>query len=48
MDTTTPITTHERRIHSDRRAMSIYRRRRDIDRWHEQRRLERDIKEVWE
>lgn len=45
MDTTTPITTHERRIHNDRRAMSIYRRRRDIDRVQDEMKLRRQLKE---
>lgn len=43
-----PITKYERRIQNDQRAASIYARRRDIDRWHEQRRTERELREVVE
>lgn len=48
MDTTTPITKHERRIQSDQKATSRYRRQPAIDRWHDQRRLEQQLKEVWQ
>lgn len=43
---TTPITTHQRRIQNDQRATDRYRRRPDIDRWHEERRLERELGRV--
>lgn len=44
-DITRPLTTHQRRIQDDQRAKSIYARRRDIERWHEQQQLERELKE---
>lgn len=43
-----PITKYESRKRNDLRATSRYRRRPDIDKWHEQRRLERQMKEVYE
>lgn len=48
MENTTPITKHEQRMKDDNRASSIYSRRRDIERWHEQRRVERETREVYE
>lgn len=46
MDTnTTPLTKHQSRIRNDMRAHSIYAKRRDIDAYHEQRRLERQLRE---
>ncbi len=48
MDTsTTPITKYESRTRNDLRATSRYARRRDIDAWHEQRRLAQQLEEVW-
>lgn len=46
MDSTTPLTTHQRRIQDDQRAKSIYSRRRDIDRRHDEMRLERELGRV--
>ena len=43
---TTPETKWQSRTRSDMRATSRYARRRDIDRLHEERRLERQIAEV--
>ena len=43
-----PLTKHDMKKRDDRRAESIYARRRDIDNWHEQRRVEREIREVWQ
>lgn len=40
-----PLTNWDKRIQDDQRSKSIYARRRDIDAYHEQRRLERQIKE---
>ena len=45
-DTTRPLTKHQVRVRSDVRARSIYARRRDIDRYHERKRLERELKEL--
>ncbi len=49
MDTTTtpvtPLTKYESRVRNDLRATSRYARRRDIDAWHEQRRLEAQLRE---
>ncbi|MCL7941190.1 hypothetical protein M8009_12930 [Halomonas sp. ATCH28] len=42
----TPMTKHQSRIRNDQRATSRYARRKDIDRWHERRRLERELQEV--
>lgn len=41
----TPITKHESRKRNDMRAHSRYSKRKDIDRWHEHKRLERELKE---
>ncbi|WP_277810652.1 hypothetical protein [Chromohalobacter canadensis] len=43
-----PITRQQQRNDDDRKAASIYARRRDIERWHEQRRVERETREVYE
>lgn len=43
-----PITKQQQRNDDDRKAASIYARRRDIERWHEQRRVERELREVYE
>ncbi|MGM0783861.1 MAG: PA3496 family putative envelope integrity protein [Pseudomonadota bacterium] len=40
-----PITKHQSRIINDQRATSRYAKRKDIDRWHERRRLERQLQE---
>lgn len=40
-----PITSWEQRKIDDQRAHSRYARRRDIDAYHEQRRLEREVQE---
>ena len=45
-DITRPLTKYASRIRNDQRATSRYARRPDIDRWHEQRRLERELREV--
>lgn len=44
----TPITKHQSRKRNDMRATSRYAKRPHIDRWHEQRRLERELREVYE
>ncbi|NWO10195.1 hypothetical protein HLV40_07265 [Chromohalobacter salexigens] len=43
-----PITRQQQRNDDGRKAASIYARRRDIDNWHEQRRVERETREVYE
>lgn len=43
-----PLTKHDMKLRDDHRASSIYARRRDIERWHEQRRVERELREVWQ
>jgi len=43
--TTTPLTKYQQRVRNDMRAHSRYARRRDIERWHEQKQLERELKE---
>lgn len=43
-----PITKHESRKRNDMRAHSHYAKRKDIDRWHEKRKNERELLEVWE
>jgi len=48
MESTTPITKHQSRIKNDNRASAIYAHRRDIERWHEQRRVERQLREVYQ
>lgn len=40
-----PITKYQQRVRNDMRAHSRYARRRDIDAYHEQRRLERQLME---
>jgi len=40
-----PITKHQSRIRNDYRATSRYAKRRDIDAYHERRRLERQLQE---
>ena len=46
-DITRPLTKYASRIRNDQRATSRYAARPLIDRWHEQRRLEKQISEVW-
>lgn len=46
MPATTPITKRQRNDQLDQAAARLYQRRFDIERWHEQRRLERELKEV--
>jgi len=47
MDTTRPITKRQRNDQLDMAASRIYRRRFDIERLLEERRLERELREVW-
>ncbi|MDT8894224.1 hypothetical protein RSO41_06110 [Halomonas sp. I1] len=46
MDNITPTTKYQRRIQNDQRAVSRYARRRDIDRLHDEMRLERELREL--
>ena len=45
MENTAPITKWESRLRNDRRAHGRYARRKDIDRLHEERRLEQQLRE---
>lgn len=43
-----PITKQQRRVINDERGSSRYMRRRDIDQWLAERKLKRELREVWE
>ncbi|MDR5859434.1 hypothetical protein [Halomonas eurihalina] len=43
-----PTTKHERRIQNDQRGADRYAARRQIDRKHDEMRLERELREVWQ
>jgi len=45
---TTPLTRWQARIRNDFLATAHYRRRPDIERWHEDRELEQQLKEAWD